>query len=183
MVPPLMYTVFWPAFQVYSRLPGPVPLRVDCGRADNGTSRPRGLGPSVPPKGPVFGSSSSAPATCNHQSGSAPRPRLGVAPRELCWSSKGGSKKSLQRVGAQAGLEITRITRYKQSKWNVQSLNKKGVNVEPNPSAWFSSRVVETAAQAEAAVAADKHDGYVAIKVYSLLSPEACAATQSPLLP
>jgi imidazolonepropionase-like amidohydrolase len=45
-----------------------------------------------------------------------------------------------------------------------------GPITDGNPPAWFSSRMVATAAEAEAAVAADKRDGYVAIKVYSLLS-------------
>jgi len=51
-----------------------------------------------------------------------------------------------------------------------------GPITDGNPPAWFSSRVVETAAEAEAAVKADKRDGYVAIKVYSLLSSNAYAA-------
>jgi imidazolonepropionase-like amidohydrolase len=51
-----------------------------------------------------------------------------------------------------------------------------GTITDGNPPNWFSTRVVETAAQAEAAVAEDKRDGYIAIKVYSRLSPEAYAA-------
>jgi hypothetical protein len=51
-----------------------------------------------------------------------------------------------------------------------------GPVTDGNPPAWFSSRVVETAAEAEAAVKADKRDGFVAIKVYSLLPKNAYTA-------
>jgi imidazolonepropionase-like amidohydrolase len=51
-----------------------------------------------------------------------------------------------------------------------------GPVTDGNPQVWFGARAVETAAEAEAAVAADKRDGYVAIKVYSLLSSNAYAA-------
>ncbi len=51
-----------------------------------------------------------------------------------------------------------------------------GPITDGNPPMWFSSRVVETATEAEAAVKADKREGYVAIKVYSLLSSDAYAA-------
>ncbi|HUA18366.1 MAG TPA: amidohydrolase family protein [Bryobacteraceae bacterium] len=51
-----------------------------------------------------------------------------------------------------------------------------GPITDGNPPVWFSTRVVETAVEAEAAVAADKRDGYVAIKVYSNLSSNAYAA-------
>jgi len=51
-----------------------------------------------------------------------------------------------------------------------------GPITDGNPQVWFSSRMVETAAEAEAAVAADKRDGYIAIKIYSLLSSDAYAA-------
>jgi cytosine/adenosine deaminase-related metal-dependent hydrolase len=54
-----------------------------------------------------------------------------------------------------------------------------GPITDGNPQVWFSSRMVETAAEAEAAVAADKRDGYIAIKIYSLLSSEAYAAIVS----
>ena len=46
-----------------------------------------------------------------------------------------------------------------------------GPITDGNPPAWLSSRVVETPGQAEDAVRADKQSGRVAIKVYSLLSP------------
>jgi len=51
-----------------------------------------------------------------------------------------------------------------------------GPITDGNPQVWFSSRMVETAAEADAAVAADKRDGYIAIKVYSQLSGNAYAA-------
>ena len=51
-----------------------------------------------------------------------------------------------------------------------------GPITDGNPQVWFSSRMVETAAEAEAAVAADKRSGYIAIKIYSLLSGDAYAA-------
>jgi cytosine/adenosine deaminase-related metal-dependent hydrolase len=47
-----------------------------------------------------------------------------------------------------------------------------GPITDGNPPAWLSSRVVETPGQAEEAVRADKQSGRVAIKVYSLLSPD-----------
>jgi imidazolonepropionase-like amidohydrolase len=47
-----------------------------------------------------------------------------------------------------------------------------GPITDGNPPAWLSSRVVETPGQAEDAVRADKQSGRVAIKVYSLLSPD-----------
>jgi imidazolonepropionase-like amidohydrolase len=51
-----------------------------------------------------------------------------------------------------------------------------GPITDGNPPVWFSTRVVETAAEADAAVAADKRNGYVAIKVYSSLSSDAYTA-------
>lgn len=51
-----------------------------------------------------------------------------------------------------------------------------GPITDGNPPVWFSSRIVETAAEADAAVAADKRDGYIAIKVYSSLSSQAYGA-------
>jgi imidazolonepropionase-like amidohydrolase len=51
-----------------------------------------------------------------------------------------------------------------------------GPITDGNPQVWFSSRMVETAAEAEAAVAADKRAGYIAIKIYSLLSSDAYTA-------
>jgi cytosine/adenosine deaminase-related metal-dependent hydrolase len=52
-----------------------------------------------------------------------------------------------------------------------------GPITDGNPQVWFSSRMVETASEAVAAVAADKREGYIAIKIYSLLSSDAYAAT------
>jgi imidazolonepropionase-like amidohydrolase len=51
-----------------------------------------------------------------------------------------------------------------------------GPITDGNPPAWQSTRIVETSAQAEEAVRSDKEHGYVAIKVYSLLSAEGYAA-------
>ncbi len=51
-----------------------------------------------------------------------------------------------------------------------------GPVTDGNPPIWASTRVVETAAQAEEAVSSDKHKGYVAIKVYGALSKEAYLA-------
>jgi hypothetical protein len=48
-----------------------------------------------------------------------------------------------------------------------------GPVTDGNPPAWRTLRTVETPAEAEDAVRADKRDGYVAIKVYSLLSKTA----------
>lgn len=47
-----------------------------------------------------------------------------------------------------------------------------GPITDGNPPAWASSRIVETPAQAEEAVRSDKQQGYVGIKVYSLLSKD-----------
>jgi imidazolonepropionase-like amidohydrolase len=48
-----------------------------------------------------------------------------------------------------------------------------GPITDGNPPVWTSSRIVETPAQAEEAVLADKQKGYVAIKVYGRLSKDA----------
>ena len=48
-----------------------------------------------------------------------------------------------------------------------------GPITDGNPPAWQSSRIVETAAQAEDAVRSDKQKGYAGIKVYSRLSKDA----------
>jgi cytosine/adenosine deaminase-related metal-dependent hydrolase len=60
---------------------------------------------------------------------------------------------------------------------NINSGNLAGPHVyttgpitDGNPPAWRSSRIIETAAQAEEAVRSDKQRGHVGIKVYSLLS-------------
>ena len=51
-----------------------------------------------------------------------------------------------------------------------------GPITDGNPPAWQSVRIVETPAQAEGAVRSDKQHGYVAIKVYGLLSKKGYAA-------
>jgi imidazolonepropionase-like amidohydrolase len=51
-----------------------------------------------------------------------------------------------------------------------------GPITDGNPPAWQSVRIVETSAQAEEAVRSDKKHGYVAIKVYGLLSRDGYAA-------
>ena len=54
-----------------------------------------------------------------------------------------------------------------------------GPITDGGPPVWASSRIVETAAQAEEAVRSDKQKGYIAIKVYNRLSPDAYAAIVS----
>src|SRR5262249_25234359 len=51
-----------------------------------------------------------------------------------------------------------------------------GPITDGNPPIWESTRIVETAAQAEEAVRSDKRNGYVAVKVYGVLSNEAYQA-------
>jgi imidazolonepropionase-like amidohydrolase len=51
-----------------------------------------------------------------------------------------------------------------------------GPITDGNPPIWESTRIVETAAQAEGAVRSDKQKGYVGIKVYSALSKDAYEA-------
>src|SRR5262245_40054074 len=51
-----------------------------------------------------------------------------------------------------------------------------GPITDGSPPVWESTRVIETAAQAEDAVRSDKRNGYVAVKVYGRLSNEAYQA-------